>query len=149
MLARGASKPQIVISKKAPAMDVKLTKRPKACADCPARGSCRKICKDIEAQLPGMREGEGHLSFGDRTFGSLWSASRITDFWSIERYREFLSPREWAVVEGKFIFGYSEAQIAKILGVSRSSVQKYWMRAKRKIPALTAFKRMSSIRRNL
>ena len=115
-----------------------------SCKDCSKRGRCESPCQEIEALLP-KGEGRKTRKVAQRFYargelrgmeGSVSiSGSRLglRSFERLERYRSVLSKREAEVVEGKFLFGFSEAAIAKKLGLARSSVQSYWRRAVAKV----------------
>lgn len=47
----------------------------------------------------------------------------------LQRLRHSLSPRDWLVLEGKHILGYSDEELAEILGVKPSSIRMILSRA--------------------
>ena len=50
----------------------------------------------------------------------------------VERLRRALSPRDWLVLEGKYILGYSQEELGKLIGVSPDSVRMILCRAREK-----------------
>ncbi len=61
--------------------------------------------------------------------------SFLPDFQSkfeIERLKLSLSERDWVVLEGKYILGYSQEEISKIIHVAPDSVRTIIVRAKKK-----------------
>lgn len=50
----------------------------------------------------------------------------------VERLKKELPKRDWIVLEGKYIMGYSQDELARIVGVSTDSVRMIICRAKRK-----------------
>ncbi len=51
---------------------------------------------------------------------------------NVERLKNELPIRDWIVLEGKYIMGYSQSELAHIIGVSSDSVRMIICRAKRK-----------------
>lgn len=49
----------------------------------------------------------------------------------VERLKKSLSPRDWLVLEGKYILGYSQDELGALLGVSPDSVRMILCRARK------------------
>lgn len=53
-------------------------------------------------------------------------------FLDIERLKKELPLRDWVVLEGKYIMGYSQSELGQLIGISPDSVRMIICRAKRK-----------------
>lgn len=51
---------------------------------------------------------------------------------SIAQLKKELSPRDWLVLEGKYILGYSQEELGQMIGVSPDSIRMILSRAKKK-----------------
>lgn len=51
---------------------------------------------------------------------------------AVESLKKSLSPRDWMALEGKYLMGYTQEELAPILGVSPDSVRMVLCRAKEK-----------------
>lgn len=60
------------------------------------------------------------------------SMSGVSDRLEVARLRQSLSPRDWLVLEGKYIQGLSQEELAAQIGVSPDSVRMILSRAREK-----------------
>lgn len=93
------------------------------------------------AYLDGEKRKHGDISVNldDTTIEAWIKADLIVpndeyDFSSfdIERLKRELPLRDWIVLEGKYIMGYSQNELGKLIGISPDSVRMIICRAKRK-----------------
>ena len=54
----------------------------------------------------------------------------------LQRLKDGLSDRDWFVLEGKYIVGYSDAELAQQMGVAPNSIRMILSRAKKKARAI-------------
>jgi DNA-binding CsgD family transcriptional regulator len=101
------------------------------CLECPKRATCREICPDIEAQLPGVEEGKLRLE----TLYNSAQENRRTDV--IFGHRKRLTPRERVVLYLYYSSPLSVDDIAQGLRVTRPTVYATVHRIAEKIAALT------------
>lgn len=60
------------------------------------------------------------------------SENAISSKETIDKLKKVLSPREWCVLEGKYILGLSQQELAKLIGVAPDSVRMVLHRARTK-----------------
>lgn len=56
----------------------------------------------------------------------------FTSVFDVERLKRELPKRDWFVLEGKYIMGYSQTELGKMIGVSPNSIRMIICRARRK-----------------
>lgn len=56
----------------------------------------------------------------------------LSSAFDVERLKRELPMRDWLVLEGKYIMGYSQSELGKMIGVSPDSIRMIICRAKRK-----------------
>lgn len=71
----------------------------------------------------------------DRMIEDRLAAQRMvfTDsYWDIQLLKQKLSEKEWRLIEGKYIIGYSDEELGKMYGCSKDSVRMALSRVKKK-----------------
>lgn len=56
----------------------------------------------------------------------------LSSVFDVERLKRELSKRDWFVLEGKYIMGYSQTELGKMIGVSPNSIRMIICRARRR-----------------
>lgn len=56
----------------------------------------------------------------------------MADVLSVEKLRKSLPPKDWTVLEGKYMLGYTQEELGNILGISPDSVRMALHRAREK-----------------
>lgn len=78
------------------------------------------------------------LSLDDDTLEALLNArchipdndAELSAYLEVEKLKASLSTRDWLVLEGKYILGYSQEELGKLIGVAPDSVRTILCRAK-------------------
>lgn len=64
----------------------------------------------------------------------------LSSLFDVERLKKELPKRDWFVLEGKYIMGYSQTELGKMIGVSPDSIRMIICRAKKKARQILLFK---------
>ena len=83
-----------------------------SCEGCPERDSCQSICPDIERLLPAADAG---------TWAALNSIDKAVA-WSVQDHEDIFTARRRLVARLYHRFGWTEAKIARLLGIRQRSV---------------------------
>ena len=109
----------------------------------PTSGLRKYIVLTIKAvYLDGKKKKHGDIPihFDDKTIEILIEKGMLTtsdwyDFMAVldvERLKNELPRRDWIILEGKYVIGYSQDELAQLIGVSTDSVRMIVCRAKRR-----------------
>ena len=97
-----------------------------------AARAMRQIIIDYARRRVSLKRGGGahHLTLNENEVAVREQADRLIALDELLAGLEAQDPRLLKVVECRFFAGYSEAETAKILGVSSRTVERDWLRAK-------------------
>lgn len=116
--------------------------------DCGLRKYIILTIKAVYLDAEKRRSGAVLLNLDDTTIEALAKAEIITpqdwydmsSAFDIETLKKELPMRDWLVLEGKYILGYSHSELGQLIGVSPDSIRMIICRAKRKARQILLFK---------